>query len=329
GAVRYDDPNAPRPKGSGVVARSEAEAAGGGFRMRSPSRAAAAAASEAGTASPVESPASKKGGRRGVEEAGGGIVRSPLEVAGPAGLEPPPVAMGVGGEEEQEEEGKARDDVARKEEEKKKKKKKKKAKEQPSYTPVNIADMETLEQQASVSFRDLGINDKGLLANIKELGIDSPTDVQVASIDGLLSEEGRDVIIHAHTGSGKTLAYLLPLIAGVDPSSNAVQAVVVAPGRELASQIFSVCERLIQGSGLRSAMIIGGANALRQVERVKKVKPQIVVATPGRLCEMVFDRRKMKLGMVRTVVLDEVDALLRPPYDEEIDAIMDATRGAG
>lgn len=54
---------------------------------------------------------------------------------------------------------------------------------------------------------------------------------------------------------------------------------------------------------------------------------QIVIATPGRLCELVFDRRRMKLGMVRTVVLDEVDALLRPPYDQEIDAIMDATPG--
>ncbi|CAM9543273.1 unnamed protein product, partial [Scytosiphon promiscuus] len=307
GAVRYDDPDAPRPKGSGVVARSEAEAAGGGDEMET---------------SPVDSSVSKKGKRRAREEVReDGVVRSPLEVAGPEGLEPPAA--------EAREEGRGRDGLALEGESEEGERRRDEAAPEvkPSYTPVTIAGMETLEQQGSVSFRDLGISDKGLLANIKKLGIDSPTDVQVAAIDGLLSEEGRDVIIHAHTGSGKTLAYLLPLIAGVDPDSNAVQAVVVAPGRELASQIFSVCERLIKGSGLRSAMIIGGANALRQVERVKKVKPQIVIATPGRLCELVFDRRRMKLGMVRTVVLDEVDALLRPPYDQEIDAIMDATGG--
>lgn len=92
----------------------------------------------------------------------------------------------------------------------------------PTYTPINIADMETLEQQASLSFRDLGIQDRTVLKNIKKLGIDSPTDVQVSAIRGLLSED-RDVIIHAHTGSGKTLAYLLPLIAATDPDSNALQ----------------------------------------------------------------------------------------------------------
>lgn len=52
---------------------------------------------------------------------------------------------------------------------------------------------------------------------------------------------------------------------------------------------------------------------------------QIVIATPGRLCELAFDRRKIKLGGVSTIVLDEIDALLRPPYDQEIDAIVDAT----
>ncbi|CAM9782028.1 unnamed protein product, partial [Ectocarpus sp. 12 AP-2014] len=138
------------------------------------------------------------------------------------------------------------DDVAGKLAKKDKKTKSQAVEKKPTYTAINIADMETLEQQASFSFRDLGIQDRTVLENIEKLGIDSPTDVQVSAIRGLLSED-RDVIIHAHTGSGKTLAYLLPLIAATDPDSNALQAVVVAPGRELASQIFSVCEKLIQG----------------------------------------------------------------------------------
>ncbi|CAM9994755.1 unnamed protein product, partial [Ectocarpus sp. 4 AP-2014] len=341
GAVRYDDPNAPRPKGLGVVARSEAEAAGGGFRMRSPSRAAAtaaaAAAAEAITGSTGDgrdaSPgvddydedgssgnksASRSKGSR-ADDGGGGVGGDDIAV-GRGVAEGEDVAV-VSEDRKQEQNG-----VAGKQGKKDKKTKSQAVEKKPTYTAINIADMETLEQQASFSFRDLGIQDPTVLKNIKKLGIDSPTDVQVSAIRGLLSED-RDVIIHAHTGSGKTLAYLLPLIAATDPDSNALQAVVVAPGRELASQIFSVCEKLIQGTGLRSTMVIGGANALRQVERIKKVKPQIVIATPGRLCELVFDRRRMKLGMVRTVVLDEVDALLRPPFDQEIDAIMDATPG--
>ncbi|CAM9570343.1 unnamed protein product, partial [Choristocarpus tenellus] len=146
----------------------------------------------------------------------------------------------------------------------------------------------------------------------------------MGAIRGLLGED-RDVVVHAHTGSGKTLAFLLPLIAQADPDNNALQAVIIAPGRELASQINSVCERLTEGMGLRTVMTIGGANPLRQIERIRKVKPQIVVATPGRLCELVFDKSKMKLGAIKTIVLDEIDALLRAPYDKEIDAIIDAT----
>ncbi|CAN0186690.1 unnamed protein product, partial [Ectocarpus fasciculatus] len=342
GAVRYDDPNAPRPKGLGVVARSEAEAAGGGFRMRSPSRAAATAAAAASStgggrgASPAvddydeggdssssssgkKSTSRTKGSSGGDGDDGIGIVVG-RGVAEGGGRGDDDVAIASEGRKQE------KDNAAGKLGKKDKKTKPQQEAKKPTYTAINIADMETLEQQASVSFRDLGVQDRTVLKNIKKLGIDSPTDVQVSAIRGLLSED-RDVIIHAHTGSGKTLAYLLPLIAATDPDSNALQAIVVAPGRELASQIFSVCEKLIQGTGLRSTMVIGGANALRQVERFKKVKPQIVIATPGRLCELVFDRRRMKLGMVRTVVLDEVDALLRPPYDQEIDAIMDATPG--
>eukprot|EP00903_Cladosiphon_okamuranus_P009679 g9209.t1 len=320
GAVRYDDPNAPRPKGSGVVARSEAEAAGGGFRMRSPARAAGAATAAAAD------------GDDGERLSGAPSIAAP-ESRGVAVREEKKRKVAAAAEAVREEEGEAEGEeekevVGQDNSNKKRNRNRKEAEApaKPTYTPINIADMETLEVQESVSFRNVGIEDGCLLANIKKLGIKSPTDVQVSAIRGLLAED-RDVIIHAHTGSGKTLAYLLPLIAATDPDSNAVQAIVVAPGRELASQIFSVCERLIEGSGLRSALIIGGANALRQVERVKKVKPQIVIATPGRLCELVFDRRRMKLGMVNTVVLDEVDALLRPPYDQEIDAIMDATPG--
>ncbi|CAM9698358.1 unnamed protein product [Sphacelaria rigidula] len=323
-----------------MVARAEAEAAGGGYRMRGP-RPAAAASGESTSSSPPTAASDKKAGNSGVSSpgstkdtepafssssstlendlmssgvalegdgigskkgskkkkkagAGGGtgeddngatlgtdIPRSPLEASGvDAFLE----------REEQRKADRVRDrkgnggvgvdvgDVGAAEGDAAadgKKARKDRAEVEVSYDSViNIETMPALEQQEQVSFRDLGIKNDVLLANVKALGIKTPTDVQISAIQGVVSQD-KDVIIHAYTGSGKTLAYLLPLIDAMDPQSNGVQAVVVAPGRELASQISSVCDKLIEGLGIRSAMIIGGANAQRQVEKVKKVKPQV------------------------------------------------------
>ena len=104
-----------------------------------------------------------------------------------------------------------------------------------------------------------------------------------------------------------------------------VQAVVIAPSRELVSQIAMVGTKLFEGTGIRLQSLIGGANVRFQIENLRNDRPQILVATPGRLAELVFRLEKLRLGMVRAVVVDEIDNLLKEPYVGELETILDAT----
>ena len=88
-----------------------------------------------------------------------------------------------------------------------------------------------------------------------------------------------------------------------------MQAIILAPSRELVTQIGLVGESIFKGSGIGILSLIGGANVRNQIKRLRDQKPQIIVATPGRLAELVFQLRKLKLGMVRALVIDEVDKL--------------------
>lgn len=137
-------------------------------------------------------------------------------------------------------------------------------------------------------------------------GFKAPTSVQEKAIPSIL--EGKDVIAESPTGTGKTLAYLLPILHKIDVEKKAVQAVILAPSRELVMQINDEVTKWSEGSGISSASFIGGANVKRQVEKLKK-HPQIVVGTPGRLQELI-KMKKLKMHEVKTVVLDEGDQLL-------------------
>jgi len=121
------------------------------------------------------------------------------------------------------------------------------------------------------------------------------------------------------------LAFLLPLLDKIDVNSKKVQAIILAPSRELVVQIESVGEKLFKDTGIRIASIIGGANVRGQIKRLRDDKPQVIVATPGRLAELVFGLEKLKLGMVSCIIIDEVDNLLREPYSGEIQTIIEAT----
>jgi DEAD/DEAH box helicase len=104
-----------------------------------------------------------------------------------------------------------------------------------------------------------------------------------------------------------------------------VQAIILAPSRELVTQIGLVGESIFKGSGIGILSLIGGANVRNQIKRLRDQKPQIIVATPGRLAELVFQLRKLKLGMVRALVIDEVDSMLKEPFIGEILTIIEST----
>ncbi|WP_141430549.1 DEAD/DEAH box helicase [Bacillus sp. 03113] len=148
-----------------------------------------------------------------------------------------------------------------------------------------------------------------------------PTAVQLTAIPVAL--EGRDVIAESPTGTGKTLAYLLPLLEKVDPEAKSIQAVVLASSQELVMQIVEVIQKWSIESGIRAASFIGGANVKRQLEKLKK-HPHIVVGTPGRMLELI-KQKKIKMHEVKNVVLDEGDQLLVPEHFDTVKGIVKST----
>lgn len=166
---------------------------------------------------------------------------------------------------------------------------------------------------------------------LEGLGVSNPTDVQSAAIPQVLS--GANVAIQCYTGSGKTLAYLLPVMSlavqraeaewaavtrKTSGQAGTVQAVVVAPSRELAMQIVRVAQALLPPSAHKAVQqCIGGANMTRQREALKLNRPILVVGTPGRLAELSRDGT-LQTHRCPVLVLDEADQLLAPQFREEM-----------
>ncbi len=119
---------------------------------------------------------------------------------------------------------------------------------------------------------------------------------------------GKDIVAQSPTGTGKTLAFVLPILHLVDGSKQQTQALIIAPSQELAIQLTDVVREWIKGTNITVAPLIGGANVKRQIERLKK-KPTIVVGTPGRLAELI-QNKKLKIFDIKHIVLDEGDVLL-------------------
>jgi ATP-dependent RNA helicase RhlE len=150
-----------------------------------------------------------------------------------------------------------------------------------------------------------------LQSNLMKHGFVQPTPVQSESIPPALA--GRDVVATAQTGTGKTLAFLLPVIQSLNksegrPPASGIQALILAPTRELALQIHETALKLTQGLGLDAAVAVGGMNETTQLCKVRRGS-QIVIATPGRLCDFL-DRKLIKLDNVGVLVLDEADRML-------------------
>lgn len=159
-----------------------------------------------------------------------------------------------------------------------------------------------------------------LMRAIEKKGYVQATPVQGGAIPYFM--EWRDVIAKAPTGTGKTFAFGIPMVEHVDPSSDAVQGLVLAPTRELAIQIMEELRDLCEfKEGVRAVVLYGGQPIEKQITQLKK-KPQIVVATPGRLMDHM-KRRTVRLDQVQTVVLDEADRMLDMGFIHDVTRILD------
>ena len=139
----------------------------------------------------------------------------------------------------------------------------------------------------------------------QQAGFEEPTEIQKMVVPKVLT--GEDLIAISPTGTGKTLAYLLPVLHKLDPEKKDLQALVLAPSHELVMQIFNEVQKWTAGSKINSTALIGGVNVKKQLENLRS-HPQIIVATTGRLLEII-NLKKIKMHEVKTIVVDEFDVL--------------------
>ncbi|MER2122529.1 MAG: DEAD/DEAH box helicase [Exiguobacterium indicum] len=170
------------------------------------------------------------------------------------------------------------------------------------------------------TFETLHISDLWI-KKLQKQGIKEPTPIQEQAIPSLL--DGRDLIGQAQTGTGKTLAFLLPILEQIDVESQTVQALIVAPTRELARQIADETHKLIRNTEqYRALAVYGGQDVFKQIQRLGRM-PQIIIGTPGRILDHV-GRGTLDLSELRTLVLDEADQMLQIGFLPEIEDIIEA-----
>lgn len=171
-------------------------------------------------------------------------------------------------------------------------------------------------------FEALGLS-RGLVEAVERIGFETPTPIQEKAIPVLL-QGNRDFVGLAQTGTGKTAAFGLPLLELVDDSSRDTQALVLAPTRELGLQITSDLETFSKSfKNVNIVAVYGGSSIVEQIKKVKR-GAQIIVATPGRLIDLLT-RKAINLKTVRFVVLDEADEMLNMGFKEDIDLILSHT----
>ena len=157
------------------------------------------------------------------------------------------------------------------------------------------------------------------LASLDAKGYRAPTPVQQEAIPRAL--EGRDLVVQSRTGTGKTAAFGVPIMEKVDPEREEVQALVLAPTRELALQVAEELSSLGRGRGIRIQSIYGGDSMERQLEGIR-AGAHVIAGTPGRVLDHLR-RRTLKLDSCRTLVLDEADRMLDMGFAVEMAQIME------
>lgn len=173
-----------------------------------------------------------------------------------------------------------------------------------------------------MKFSDIGL-DKNIQKGIADLGFENPTPIQYEVIPFLLSEE-RDLIGLAQTGTGKTAAFGLPIIQQIETKSKQTAAIILCPTRELCLQITKDLESYAKYiKGLKITAVYGGANIQTQIKSLNSGS-QIVVGTPGRVIDLI-KRKKLKLGHIEFLALDEADEMLNMGFKEDLDTILAET----
>ena len=173
--------------------------------------------------------------------------------------------------------------------------------------------------ETTKTFQELGVSEE-ILRALEKKGVAMPTRVQEEAIPPLLA--WRDVIAKAPTGTGKTFAFGIPMIEHIDPQSDDLQGLILAPTRELAIQIADELRGLLTFyKDIRVTVVYGGQRLEPQIRSLQQ-HPQIVVATPGRLMDH-YNRKNLRLDRIKTVILDEADRMLDMGFFDDVTKILD------
>lgn len=164
----------------------------------------------------------------------------------------------------------------------------------------------------------LGLND-ALLTSLARLKFETPTDIQRELIPHAL--KGRDCLGQARTGTGKTAAFAIPMLQNAKPGAG-LQAILLAPTRELAAQVDDHVRQLARGMPLRTVVILGGRKMREQIVALRK-RPEIAIGTPGRVLDLMR-RKELNIAGVKFAVLDEVDRMLDIGFRDDIRRILRA-----
>ena len=175
---------------------------------------------------------------------------------------------------------------------------------------------------SNITFADLGLSD-AMLKALEKKGYGWPTTIQAEAIPHFM--QWKDVIAKAPTGTGKTFAFGIPMIEHINAEEESVQGLILAPTRELAIQIGDELRGLLTYyQNIRVAVLYGGAGIGGQIKQLEK-KPQIVVATPGRLMDH-YNRKTIRLDKIQTVVLDEADRMLDMGFFKDVTKIIEKVK---
>ena len=178
---------------------------------------------------------------------------------------------------------------------------------------INETNNEESKNILNYSFEDLDINDK-LLRGIYSYGFEKPSNIQYKSIP--IINTGKDIIAQSQSGTGKTGAFVIGILNNIDISLKKTQYIIITPTHELAKQILKVIESLSSYMEVTMAKVIGKTNINESIIELKK-DPQIIVATPGRLLDMI-NKRHVFTDSIKTLILDEADEILSSGFMDSI-----------
>ncbi|NDJ18795.1 DEAD/DEAH box helicase [Myxacorys almedinensis] len=169
----------------------------------------------------------------------------------------------------------------------------------------------------TLSFQSLGLSETRI-QQLEQVGFTAPTEIQAQAIPHLLA--GRDVVGQAQTGTGKTAAFALPILEQIDPTVQAVQALILTPTRELAMQVCQAIREFNEDRRIKTVTIYGGQSIEQQISGLRR-GAQIVVGTPGRVIDLL-SRGALKLDKLTWMVLDEADEMLNMGFIQDVEKIL-------